>query len=204
MSDDDLAAIRAKRLAEMQAQHVCLSHHLLLNKQPSVETMTHPLCVTASKHAAAADADGGTASARGTARQHARTAPHRRSPRASFVFHFSILASIFCVLHTFSRAGSKTVSRVALVKPEKARAVGDMIIQNAMSGRLAQRVDEAELIRILEQVSAQFDRPVTVKFVRRRDLDSDDDEDNDGGRTRPRDARDADDDFDDLDEDEDF
>ena len=84
---------------------------------------------------------------------------------------------------------------MALVKPEKARAVGDMIIQNAMSGRLAQRVDEAELIRI---------RPVTVKFVRRRDLDSDDDEDNDGGRTRPRDARDADDDFDDLDDDEDF
>lgn len=91
---------------------------------------------------------------------------------------------------------------MALVKPEKARAVGDMIIQNAMSGRLAQRVDEAELIRILEQVSAQFDRPVTVKFVRRRDLDSDDDSDNDGGRTRPRDA---DDDFDDLDDDdEDF
>lgn len=71
------------------------------------------------------------------------------------------------------------MSRVALVKPEKARAVGDMIIQNAMSGRLANRVDEDELIRILEQVSAQFDKPVTVKFVRRRDLDSDEDNSDD-------------------------
>ena len=87
------------------------------------------------------------------------------------------------------------MSRVALVKPEKARAVGDMIIQNAMSGRLAQRVDEDELIRILEQVSAQFDKPVTVKFVRRRDLDSDEEDSSDD------DARRGDDDDDDDDDD---
>lgn len=92
-----------------------------------------------------------------------------------------------------------TVSRVALVKPEKARAVGDMIIQNAMSGRLAQRIDEGELIRILEQVSAQFDKPVTVKFVRRRDLDSDDDDsDGDDGDAARRDDDDDDDDDDDY------
>lgn len=92
-----------------------------------------------------------------------------------------------------------TVSRVALVKPEKARAVGDMIIQNAMSGRLAQRIDEGELIRILEQVSAQFDKPVTVKFVRRRDLDSDDDDsDDDDGDAARRDGDDDDDDDDDY------
>ena len=73
----------------------------------------------------------------------------------------------------------ETVARVALVKPEKARAVEDMIIQNAMSGRLQAQVTEGELIRILEQVSQQFDRQVTVKFVRRRAFDEDEDEDED-------------------------
>ena len=87
---------------------------------------------------------------------------------------------------------------MALVKPEKARAVGDMIIQSAMTGRIGSRVDESELIRILEQVSAQFDKQVTVKFVRRRDIDDDDDDDDDDEDFhRKRDDDDDDDDDDD-------
>ena len=89
------------------------------------------------------------------------------------------------------------MSRVALVKPEKARAVGDMIIQSAMTGRLGGRVDESELIRILEQVSAQFDKQVTVKFVRRRDIDDDDEDDDDDTAFHSSSKRDDDDDDDD-------
>ena len=104
------------------------------------------------------------------------------------------LSFFFTFLCLFS---SLAVSRVALVKPEKARAVGDMIIQSAMTGRIGGRVDEDELIRILEQVSAQFDKQVTVKFVRRRDFDDDDDDDDDFQASRKRDDDDDDDDDDD-------
>ena len=94
------------------------------------------------------------------------------------------------------------VSRVALVKPEKARAVGDMIIQSAMSGRIGGRVDESELIRILEQVSAQFDKQVTVKYVRRRDFDDDDDDIDDEDDFKASHKRGGDDDDDDDDDDD--
>lgn len=47
------------------------------------------------------------------------------------------------------------MSRVALVKPEKARGVEDMIIRAAQSGQLGGKVDEQKLISLLEQISSQ-------------------------------------------------
>ena len=85
---------------------------------------------------------------------------------------------------------------MALVKPENARAVGDIVIQNAMSGRIQARVDENELIRLLEQVSQHLDKHVTVEFVRRRVLDEDDDSEDEHKEAKQRDDDDDDDDDD--------
>ncbi len=55
------------------------------------------------------------------------------------------------------------MARIALVKPEKARAVEDMIIRAAQSGQLGGQVDEPKLIQLLEQISgSQPKTKVTV------------------------------------------
>ncbi|KAL0271500.1 UNVERIFIED_CONTAM: hypothetical protein PYX00_008579 [Menopon gallinae] len=60
-------------------------------------------------------------------------------------------------------------------KPEKGRMVENMLLQMAQTGQLPGKIDENELIRILENISAQTTRTTTVKFDRRRAaLDSDD------------------------------
>lgn len=45
-----------------------------------------------------------------------------------------------------------TVSRIALVKPAKADAITNMLVQLARSGQIRQRVSEEELIALLDQV----------------------------------------------------
>lgn len=47
------------------------------------------------------------------------------------------------------------VARVALVRPEKARAVEDMILGAAQRGQLNAKVDEPKLISLLEQLGEQ-------------------------------------------------
>ena len=44
------------------------------------------------------------------------------------------------------------MARIALVKPEKARAIEDMIIGAARRGALKEKVSEDSLIGLLEQV----------------------------------------------------
>ncbi|XP_036391553.1 programmed cell death protein 5 isoform X1 [Megalops cyprinoides] len=83
----------------------------------------------------------------------------------------SILAQ---VLEQSARA---RLSNLALVKPEKAKAVENYLIQLARSGRLSAKVSEVGLIEILEKVSQQTEKKTTVKFNRRRVMDSDDEDD---------------------------
>lgn len=47
------------------------------------------------------------------------------------------------------------VSRIALVKPQKARAIQDLILRMAQSGQVRQRISEEQLIGLLEQVEGQ-------------------------------------------------
>lgn len=49
--------------------------------------------------------------------------------------------------------GPVVVARISLVKPEKAQRVEDMIIHAAQSGQLGGKVDEANLINLLDQIS---------------------------------------------------
>jgi len=71
------------------------------------------------------------------------------------------------------------LSNLALVKPEKAKAVENYLIQMARYGQLGGKITESGLIEILEKVSQQTEKKTTVKFNRRRVMDSDDEEEDD-------------------------
>ncbi|NP_001134701.1 programmed cell death protein 5 [Salmo salar] len=83
----------------------------------------------------------------------------------------SILAQ---VLDQSARA---RLSNLALVKPEKAKAVENYLIQMARMGQLGGKISETGLIDILEKVSQQTEKKTTVKFNRRKVMDSDDEDD---------------------------
>ncbi|XP_072321840.1 programmed cell death protein 5 [Eucyclogobius newberryi] len=68
------------------------------------------------------------------------------------------------------------LNNLALVKPEKAKAVENYLIQMARFGQLGGKISESGLIEILEKVSQQTEKKTTVKFNRRRVMDSDDED----------------------------
>ena len=63
------------------------------------------------------------------------------------------------------------MSRLALVKPEKARQIEDMIIQNGSMGVYKGKISESELIGFLEGMEDHQDTKISFK----RKVDSDDD-----------------------------
>jgi len=64
------------------------------------------------------------------------------------------------------------LSRIHLVKPEKARAVEDMILRAAQSGQLGGMVDEQNLISLLGQLSKNTTQPkITIQRKKRFDED---------------------------------
>ncbi|XP_041454539.1 programmed cell death protein 5-like [Lytechinus variegatus] len=67
------------------------------------------------------------------------------------------------------------LNSIALVKPEKAKMVENMLINMARSGQVGGKINEEQLKGLLEQVSEKTGRSGKVKFDRRR-LDSDDDD----------------------------
>ena len=67
------------------------------------------------------------------------------------------------------------VNNVKLVRPEKAKAVEDMIIRNGMSGVIRDKVNEDMLISYLENFQ---DKPTTTITFKRK-IDDDDDLDAD-------------------------
>ncbi|XP_013857381.1 programmed cell death protein 5 [Austrofundulus limnaeus] len=83
----------------------------------------------------------------------------------------SILAQ---VLDQSARA---RLSNLALVKPEKAKAVENYLIQMARFGQLGGKITESGLIEILEKVSQQTEKKTTVKFNRLKVMDSDEEDD---------------------------
>ncbi|PNE09440.1 Programmed cell death protein 5, partial [Cryptotermes secundus] len=68
------------------------------------------------------------------------------------------------------------VNTLMIGKPEKGQLVENMLIQMARTGQIMGKLNESELIDILEKVSEQMQQRTTVKFDRRRAaVDSDDD-----------------------------
>lgn len=64
-------------------------------------------------------------------------------------------------------------------KPERARMVENIIIQNARTGAIRGKVDEDTLKGLLGRVNEQTKRETKVSYERRRVFDDDDDEDDD-------------------------
>ncbi len=54
------------------------------------------------------------------------------------------------------------MSRVAVVKPEKARGVEELLINMARSGRLPGRVNEDRLVELLGQIQNQTQPKMTI------------------------------------------
>jgi len=79
---------------------------------------------------------------------------------------------VFLVVN--SACVSHAVARIALVKPDKARAIEDMIIGAARRGAIAEKVSEERLIDLLEQVNERTAPKTKVTIQRRRAFDDDD------------------------------
>ncbi|XP_042677722.1 programmed cell death protein 5 isoform X3 [Centrocercus urophasianus] len=125
MADEELAALRQQRLAELQAKH-------------------------------------GDTSA---------DASQQEAKQREAEIRNTILAQVL------DQAARARLSNLALVKPDKAKAVENYLIQMARFGQLPGKVSEQGLIEILEKVSQQTEKKTTVKFNRRKVLDSDEEDD---------------------------
>ena len=58
------------------------------------------------------------------------------------------------------------MSRISIVKPEKARGVEDLLIRMAQSGKLQGQVTEPQLVQYLEQINTQIEPSKTKIVVR--------------------------------------
>ncbi|CAN4082091.1 unnamed protein product [Withania somnifera] len=67
------------------------------------------------------------------------------------------------------------VARIALVKPDKARGVEDVILRGAQYGQITEKVSEQKLIDLLEQINTQTTKQTKVTIQRRRNVLEDDD-----------------------------
>ena len=88
---------------------------------------------------------------------------------ASFYSKPCYFAKFVCLVLVFY-----VVARIALVKPDKARAIEDMIINAARRGAIGEKVTEERLIDLLEQVSEKNSTKTKVTIQRRRAFDDDD------------------------------
>ena len=57
------------------------------------------------------------------------------------------------------------VSRISLVKPQKADAISDILLRMARSGQVRQRVTEDQLIMLLDQVDQASSHESTGKIT---------------------------------------
>ncbi len=57
------------------------------------------------------------------------------------------------------------MNRISIVKPQKARAVEDLLMRMARTGQLREKVGEGQLIELLEQMASQNSVETTVKVI---------------------------------------
>ncbi|XP_039033702.1 DNA-binding protein DDB_G0278111-like isoform X2 [Hibiscus syriacus] len=74
-----------------------------------------------------------------------------------------------------SSEARERLARIALVKPEKARGVEDVLLRAAQTGQIVEKVSEERLISILEQINTQTTKQTKVTIQRRRSVLDDDD-----------------------------
>ncbi|KAF9977603.1 hypothetical protein BGZ73_005457 [Actinomortierella ambigua] len=132
MDDDELQQIRARRMAELQAQ---------------------------------AGARGGAPSAGGSSKgdEEAKKSQMEEMRRNMLI-------------QILDGEARERLSRIAMVKADKARAVEDLLLRMAQGGQVRSKITETQLIELLEQVNQQTETKTKIVYNRRRyDDDSDDD-----------------------------
>ncbi|VWU51958.1 apoptosis-related protein, putative [Hepatocystis sp. ex Piliocolobus tephrosceles] len=68
------------------------------------------------------------------------------------------------------------LSRISIVKEASARQIEDIIIRNSQMGLLQRKIDEDQLIRIIEQVGEKMHKKEPIIEIRRRKQFDDDDD----------------------------
>jgi len=69
------------------------------------------------------------------------------------------------------------LSNIAAAKPEKAKALENLVIQLARTGQIREKLTDQRLRQLLDQISEKTSKTTTVKFDRRRNrFDDSDDE----------------------------
>ncbi|CAN6872338.1 unnamed protein product [Brassica oleracea] len=61
-----------------------------------------------------------------------------------------------------SSQARERIARIALVKPDKARGVEDVILRAAQMGQIVEKVSEERLITLLEQINSQTSKQTKV------------------------------------------
>ncbi|XP_020092499.1 DNA-binding protein DDB_G0278111 isoform X2 [Ananas comosus] len=74
-----------------------------------------------------------------------------------------------------SAEARERLARIALVKPDKARGVEDVLLRAAQTGQISEKVSEERLISLLEQINTQTSKQTKVTIQRRRSVLEDDD-----------------------------
>uniref|UniRef100_A0ACD5U055 Uncharacterized protein n=2 Tax=Avena sativa TaxID=4498 RepID=A0ACD5U055_AVESA len=74
-----------------------------------------------------------------------------------------------------SSEARERLSRIALVKPDKARGVEDVVLRAAQTGGISEKVSEERLISLLEQINTHTSKQTKVTIQRRRSVLDDDD-----------------------------
>ncbi|XP_039034600.1 DNA-binding protein DDB_G0278111-like [Hibiscus syriacus] len=74
-----------------------------------------------------------------------------------------------------SSEARERLARIALVKPEKAKGVEDVLLRAAQTGQIVEKVSEERLISLLEQINTQTTTQTKVTIQRRRSVLDDDD-----------------------------
>ncbi|KAJ3172393.1 hypothetical protein HDU87_007897 [Geranomyces variabilis] len=146
MADDDLQAIRARRMAEMRAASGGGGGDM-----PS----GLPAGLTA-----AAPGQGGGQNAAEEAEKKSQMEEMRRT-------------MLYQILDNDAR---ERLARIKIVKSDKARAVEDLLIRMAQSGQIRSKVNNQTLIGLLEQINEAQSKETKIVYNRRRDDDSSDDD----------------------------
>ncbi|KAI3435780.1 hypothetical protein D9Q98_001838 [Chlorella vulgaris] len=78
------------------------------------------------------------------------------------------------LMNIMQPSARERLARISLVKPDKARAIEDMILMAARRGQIQEKVSEPRLIELLEKVSEQSEKKSKVTIQRRRGVLDDD------------------------------
>lgn len=91
--------------------------------------------------------------------------------RAEIEMKHSILSQIL------TQSARARLNTLMIAKPDKGQQIESMLIQMAQRGQILTRIDENELINLLENINQKKQKATTVNFDRRRAaFDSDDDD----------------------------